>query len=41
MGQIALPEILIFLAVGTETRRPGAEDERVSALTDNDGADDD
>jgi hypothetical protein len=41
MGQIAPPEILIFFVIGTETRRPGAEDERVLALPDNDGADDD
>jgi hypothetical protein len=41
MGHIAVPEILIFLTIGTKTRRLGAEDERVSALPDNDGANDD
>jgi hypothetical protein len=38
MGQIGVPKILIFFIVGNVTRRPGAEDERVLALPDNNGA---
>jgi hypothetical protein len=41
MGQIDVPKILIFLAVGNGTRRPCADDERVLTLPDNNGADND
>jgi hypothetical protein len=41
MGQIAVTESRIFLAICKGTCRLGAEDGRVLALPDNNGADDD
>jgi hypothetical protein len=41
MGQIGVLKILIFSTIGNGTRRPGATDQGVLALPDNNGAGDD
>jgi hypothetical protein len=41
MGQTALPEFSYFRLTARKVVAPGAQDERVLALSDKDGADDD